>query len=179
MRRLLWCLWAIAGGAAAELGVELRPGLGQPARADFEAVVLPDGSGLPVGSGTVAEGQALYARHCAACHGADGRQAGNALVGGQGSLTSATPHRTVGSYWPYATTLYDYVNRAMPYGNEKSLTADEVYAVVGYVLFLNDIVPAEAELTQVTLPDVLMPNAGGFRSAPSFQPLRSGDEPHR
>ncbi len=171
---LLAC-WATA--AAAELGPHLAPALGKPAPAGFEAVVTPDGVGLPAGQGSVAEGEGVYVARCAACHGADGRLAGNALAGGRGTLATAQPLKTVGSFWPYATTLFDYVNRAMPYGNEKSLTANEVYAVTAYVLFLNEIIPADAVLSQTSLAQVIMPNRDGFRPAPDFQPVQPPSGP--
>ena len=95
-------------------------------------MVATDGSGLPAGSGAVTKGKELYDAQCAACHGFDGRLRGNALAGGEGTLASSNALKTVGSYWPFATTLFDYIKRAMPYGNEKSLSDDEVYAVTAY-----------------------------------------------
>ena len=156
--------------AAAELGHHFEPSLGQPAPQGFESVASPDGTGLPPGEGSVAEGAALYAQHCMACHGADGRQPGNALVGGRGTLASEHPARTVGSYWPYATTLFDYIRRAMPYGKEKSLAANETYAITAYVLYLNDILGADTALTAESLPTVQMPNREGFRMSTDYQP---------
>lgn len=151
---------------AAELGHELKPALGEPLVAHRGAalapIIAPDGAGLPAGSGSVATGKAIFAARCSACHGADGQQAGNALVGGIGSLATATPLRTVGSYWPYATTLWDYINVAMPYGEQKSLSAEEVYAVTAYVLYLNAILGQEATLDAASLPQVRMPNRDGF-----------------
>ena len=147
------------GGA---LGTGLAPALGTPAPEGFESVASPDGSGLPVGQGAAGAGKMLYAQHCAACHGAEGRQSGNELVGGQGSLGTARPLKTVGSYWPYATTLFDYIQRAMPYGNEKSLSADETYAITAWVLHLNGIVEEDAVLDGPGLAAVRMPNADGF-----------------
>ncbi|MGB2331178.1 MAG: c-type cytochrome [Pseudomonadales bacterium] len=142
---------------------DLQPKLGQPILDLPQATIAPDGKSLPPGSGSVEEGLAVYQRHCLACHGPKGDMPGNALVGGQGSLTSALPVKTVGSYWPYATTLFDYISRAMPYGNEKILSVDQVYAVSAYVLFLNGILPAETRLTASTLPEVVMPNRHGFQ----------------
>jgi cytochrome c len=155
-----------------DLGVHLLPALGVPAPSDFESVVMPDGTGLPEGEGSVSFGKHIFASHCASCHGSHGKQRGNALVGGKGTLASAAPNRTVGSYWPYATTLFDYINRAMPYGSEKSLAASEVYAVTAYVLHLNDIVPGDAVLNQDNVADVNMPNRDGFHQAPDFEPFR-------
>jgi cytochrome c len=127
--------------------------------------VHPDGAGLPPGQGSVEQGAALYASKCAACHGAHGEKplASSLLLTG-GARTLATPHavRTIGSYWPYATTLFDYIRRAMPFPAPQSLTADEVYAVTAYLLRLNNIVPDGAVLDAATLPRIRMPNRDGF-----------------
>jgi len=124
---------------------------------------LPDGTGLPEGKGTALEGRDVYDRRCSECHGnkAQGADAG-ALVGGQGSLATAKPLKTVGSYWSHATTLWDYTNRAMPFDTPGVLTNDQVYAVVAFVLFLNGIVEEDAEMNSETLPKVEMPNRDGF-----------------
>lgn len=125
--------------------------------------VAPNGHGLPPGSGDVATGARLFAAKCAACHGAHGEGGlGDALVGGQGTLSSAKPKRTVGSYWPYATTLFDYIRRAMPYNAPESLSADEVYALSAFLLNQSGIVPADARLDAASLPRVAMPNRDGF-----------------
>ena len=144
------------------LGHMLKPGLGQPVTDYPVSIVSPDGSGLPAGSGTVAEGKSVYGQYCAACHGVDGQQPGNRLAGGVGSLASNRPVKTVGSFWPYATTLYDYIARAMPYNQEKVLSVDETYAVTAYVLSLNSILGDGAMLDEITLPLVEMPNQNGF-----------------
>ncbi|SOE71698.1 Cytochrome C oxidase, cbb3-type, subunit III [Burkholderia sp. OK233] len=129
--------------------------------------VAPDGRGLPAGSGDVATGAHVFAAKCAACHGAQGQGGlGDQLVGGQGTLTSAKPKRTVGSYWPYATTLFDYIRRAMPYNAPESLSADEVYALSAFLLNQNGIVPANTRLDAASLPRVAMPNRGGFVADP-------------
>jgi cytochrome c len=129
--------------------------------------VAPDGRGLPAGSGDVAMGGKVFAAKCAACHGAKGEgQIGDPLVGGRGTLASASPKRTVGSYWPYATTLFDYIRRAMPYNAPQSLTADEVYAVSAWILNQNGIVPDDARLDAHSLAAVRMPNRDGFVSDP-------------
>ncbi len=125
--------------------------------------VFPNGMGLPDGSGTAAEGEEVYARRCSECHGTTGHGGeSSALVGGQGSLATAKPLKTVGSYWPYATTLWDYVNRTMPFHNPGILTDDQVYAVVAYVLHLNEIVGENEQMNRQTLPKVRMPNRDGF-----------------
>ena len=125
--------------------------------------VLLDGQGLPPGSGAADAGRAVYAARCSACHGPTGTEGPNdILVGGHDSLKTARPLKTVGSFWPYATTLWDYINRAMPFAEPRSLSADDVYAVTAYVLYLNGIVAEHQVLSQSTLPDVMMPNRNGF-----------------
>ena len=125
--------------------------------------IPPSGAGLPEGSGTARQGLQVYEQKCVACHGAKGvGKPADALAGGVGSLASKTPLRTVGSYWPYATTLFDYVRRAMPIANPLSLSNDEVYAVSAYVLFLNGIIGEDAQMNAQTLPQVKMPNRDGF-----------------
>jgi len=131
----------------------------------------PDGKDLPPGSGSAKEGAKVYAQRCAACHGptgaegevsAKGRRAAPPLVGGKGTLTSPKPIRTIGSFWPYATTIWDYVNRAMPLFAEGSLSADEVYAVTAFLLYQNGIIQESEVLDAKTLPKVQMPNWNGF-----------------
>ena len=144
-----------------------NPQLGENvSQADLVVVdytIMPDGEGLPDGSGTAAEGAQVYQDNCLACHGAGGKDGLNdVLVGGHGSLTTDRPRKTVGSYWPYATTLFDYVHRAMPYQAPGSLSSDDVYAVTAYILYLNDVVSEDDQLDAETLPDVRMPNRDNF-----------------
>lgn len=131
--------------------------------------VRPDGVGLPPGRGTVARGQEVYANNCMGCHGERG-QGGikDRLAGGVGSLATATPIKTVGSYWPYATTLYDYIHRAMPYQAPGSLSNDDYYALSAYLLDLNGILPDDGALDQSNLAKVKMPNRDGFVPEPEF-----------
>ena len=132
--------------------------------------VTPDGAGLPSGSGTVAQGRIIFSSKCAACHGAGGEGgAASRLVGGKGSLATAKPDRTVGSFWPYATTVYDYINRAMPFDRPQSLAPTEVYALTAYILSENGVVPPDAMLDAQTLPKIMMPNRNGF-TAPDPRP---------
>jgi S-disulfanyl-L-cysteine oxidoreductase SoxD len=131
----------------------------------WDITVLPNGMGLPDGSGTPAQGEALYRTKCAACHGAQGQgnaALGPALVGGIGSLATAKPLKTIGSYWPYATTVWDYIHRSMPYDQPGTLTADQTYAVTAFLLFRNGIIPRDQAMNKRTLPKVRMPNRDGF-----------------
>jgi S-disulfanyl-L-cysteine oxidoreductase SoxD len=125
--------------------------------------IPPSGAGLPAGSGTAKQGEAVYVAQCQACHGPKGvGKPADPLVGGIGSLVTANPVRTVGSFWPYATTLFDYTRRAMPATKPLSLSSDEVYAVTAYLLYLNGIIAENAEMNAKTLPQVKMPNRDGF-----------------
>lgn len=149
-----------------------RMGFGSALTADalrpFDIDVRGDGAGLPPGHGTVQQGEAVFAQHCAACHGVGGEHpiaASIRLTGGKGTLTTPNAVQTVGSYWPYATTLYDYIHRAMPFNAPQSLSPDQVYAVTAYVLYLNGIVPEDAVMDAASLPAVQMPNRNGFRLA--------------
>lgn len=163
------CAAALAACASLQPGPGKPPAFGAAASAEevarFDISIPPSGAGLPGGSGTAKQGAAVYTAKCLACHGEKGAgKPADALVGGIGSLGTARPVRTVGSYWPYATTLFDYVRRAMPITNPLSLTDDEVYAVSAYVLFLNGIVGEDAVMNAQTLPQVKMPNRDGFVS---------------
>jgi len=148
-------------------------GLGKPAPpeeiAGWDIDVKPDGAGLPRGRGSVAEGQAIYDAKCASCHGTFGESNSYLqIAGGVGSLASDSPIRTTGSKLNYATTLFDYVRRAMPFDAPQSLTADEVYALTAYILNLNDILGADAVLDQDSLPRLKLPNRDGFTTAHGF-----------
>jgi S-disulfanyl-L-cysteine oxidoreductase SoxD len=144
------------------------PNLGRAVSAEEAAAwdisIAPDGANLPRGSGTPAQGEAVYHATCQTCHGERGAGKPNEqLVGGQGTLTGGgAPIKTVGSYWPYATTLFDYVRRAMPLTAPKSLTDDQVYAVCAYILSLNGIIGENDTMNAETLPAVHMPNRDGF-----------------
>jgi cytochrome c len=143
------------------------PHLGKPPDPDllkaWDISIPPDGSGLPIGRGSVAEGAAIYEAKCVMCHGASGGgQPADRLTGGIGTLASAQPIKTVASYWPYATTLFDYIRRAMPVSAPRSLTSHEVYALCAYILSVDGIVPKSAVLDAKSLPKVRMPNRDGF-----------------
>jgi cytochrome c len=165
MRKLITAgaLLALSSAAFAQ-----SPNLGKPISpedlAAWDISIGPNGAGLPPGSGTAKQGEAVFTAKCQACHGEKGAGRPNdRLVGGQGSLPGDKPPiKTVGSFWPYATTLFDYVRRAMPYVESKSLSPDETYAVVAYILNLNGVVGDTDVINTQTLPNVKMPNRDGF-----------------
>ncbi len=132
--------------------------------AAWDIDVRPDGQGLPEGSGTVTVGGELYDAQCAICHGVFGEGEGRwpILAGGQDTLTDERPEKTIGSYWPYLSTVYDYVHRAMPFGNARSLSHDDVYAITAYLLYLNDIVDEEFELSKDNFTSIRLPNEENF-----------------
>ena len=165
-RIVVWA--AVLGlGAAGPASAGQDYGIGRPATpseiAGWDIDIAPDGTGLPDGHGSVAEGARIFGERCAACHGAQGEgKPMDALAGGAGTMGTAKPLKTVGSFWPYATTLYDFIHRAMPFNAPQTLSPDEVYAVSAYVLFLNHIVPADAVMDAKALPAVAMPNRPAF-----------------
>lgn len=154
----------LAGPALAEgfdLGREATP----DEVAAWNIDVRPDGLGLPDGAGTVAAGEEIYAERCAACHGdfGEGVDRWPVLAGGQGTLQEDRPVKTIGSYWPYLSTVFDYVNRAMPFGEARSLTPDEVYAITAYLLYVNDVVDDEEfELSKANFTSIRLPNEDNF-----------------
>lgn len=144
------------------------PRLGKPADPAVVAIndtlVFPDGTGLPAGSGSVTDGATLYVQHCLLCHGANGRGgSGQELSGGIADLTHQPPDQTIGTYWPYATTLFDFIRRAMPMHRPGILSNAEVYALTAYLLFENGVVPENTVLDKTSLVAVKMPNREGFR----------------
>jgi S-disulfanyl-L-cysteine oxidoreductase SoxD len=145
-------------------------GVGRPATpaeiAQWDIDVGPDGAGLPSGEGSARQGEIVFANRCASCHGDRGQgHPMDRLVGGAGTIPTTKPVKTVGSYWPYATTLFDFVRRAMPFDAPQSLSPSETYAVCAYIFFLNGILPADATLDATSLPRVRMPNRDAFVSA--------------
>jgi cytochrome c len=158
-------------GALLTLGypafAEGGPGLGREMSAAevaaMDMVVMPDGEGLPPGSGNASSGAAIYQQHCVACHGQEGKDGvHDALAGGRDTIAGPMPNKTVGSYWPYATTLFDYIRRAMPYQSPGNLSNDELYAITAYVLYLNGILGESDTLDASSLPEVEMPNRDNF-----------------
>jgi len=143
------------------------PGLGQPASDElvqhWDVSVFPDGRGLPEGAGSVAEGKKIYEQQCIACHaraGAGG--SGDRLAHAEMGLTEEYPQKTIGNFWPNATTLFDFIRRSMPMHNPGSLSNDETYALTAYLLSLDNIIPEDAVMNRDTLPNVTMPNRDGF-----------------
>jgi cytochrome c len=143
------------------------PNLGEPISeadlAPWNISIETNGDGLPPGSGSVAQGQAIYEVQCLSCHGSEG-QAGlnDPLAGGHGTLAEPNPVRTIGSFWPYASTVFDYIRRAMPFNTPQTLSDDEVYAVTAYLLHLNGIIDEDVTLNARRLSRIEMPNADGF-----------------
>lgn len=155
--------------AGAEPGAGKHLKLGRAATpeeiAAWDIDVRPDGLGLPEGRGTVALGMEIYDENCASCHGDFGEAVGRwpVLAGGQGTLQAERPEKTIGSYWPYLSTVYDYVRRAMPFGNARSLSDDDVYALTAYLLYLNDVVTDEEfELSKENFTEIQLPNEANF-----------------
>ena len=167
-------------------GYPSRFDFGQPATQEDitpVSIAIPaDGKGLPAGRGGYEKGKQVYEMACAACHGPDLKGvaglpdmpsgASLRLTGGRGTLTLQKPIVTVESYWPYATTLFDYIHRAMPYPTPGSLSTDETYAVTAYILSLNGIVPADGKVDKDSMPKIRMPNRDGFIPEPEFDPAR-------
>ena len=167
--------------SASQAVSEQRPfNLGQLATAEqvagWDIDVRPDGLGAPVGAGNAIDGEEVYAERCASCHGDFGEAVDNwpVLVGGEGTLNGHDPVKTTGSYWPYASTMYDYIYRAMPFGEAQSLTHNETYQIVAYLLYMNDIIDDEFELNQENIGTIEMPNRDGFMMPdprPDAQPI--------
>jgi cytochrome c len=161
---LLCALSAAANGQTARYGFGTTP---SQAELDRFFAAMPDGRGLPPGSGSVEQGKTVYEQQCVACHGANLQGGiGDRLIGGRGTLVNndptKAPAKTIESYWPYATTIFDYVKRTMPFNAPDSLSNDQVYAVTAYILSEAKIVPPDAVLDAKSLAAVKMPNRDGF-----------------
>ncbi|MEZ5797029.1 MAG: c-type cytochrome [Paracoccaceae bacterium] len=143
-------------------------GLGRPALpeeiAAWDVTVLPDGTGLPEGSGDVTMGDEVFAEKCAACHGefAEGLDSWPVLAGGEGTLTDRRPVKTIGSYWPYLSTVFDYVHRSMPFGQAQTVTNDEAYAIAAFLLYSNGLVEDDFVLSKANFAEITLPNVDGF-----------------
>jgi mono/diheme cytochrome c family protein len=162
---LLACLGLGAAAEPKHLGIGREATPAEIAGWDID--IRPDGKGLPSGKGSVKQGEEIFMQQCAACHGEFGESAGRwpILAGGDGTLKSDDPVKSIGSYWPYASTVMDYIRRAMPFGNAQSLSNDELYAVTAYVLYLNDIIKDEHfELNSTTFKSIKLPNEPNFHA---------------
>lgn len=173
------CFALLAAPAAAEklnLGREALP----EEIAAWDIDVRPDGQGLPVGKGKVSDGETIFVEKCAVCHGefGEGKDRWPELAGGKDTLVSDDPVKTIGSYWPYSSTVYDYVRRAMPFGDAQSLTADETYALTAYLLHLNDVVTdTNFELSNENFNTIKLPNEANFidDQRPDTKSLKDGE----
>jgi S-disulfanyl-L-cysteine oxidoreductase SoxD len=172
-RLAILVLFGAAAIGGARLTAEQSPtfGVGRAPKAEeLQAIdidVTPDGRGLLAGASTAAAGKDVYTRRCETCHGPTGKEGPqDVLAGGQGSLATSRPEKTIGSYWPYATTLWDYIRRAMPFDHPGTLTTEEIYGTTAYLLFLNGIIGERDVIDQTTLPKVAMPNRNGFTADP-------------
>jgi mono/diheme cytochrome c family protein len=179
---LLLVLW----GAQTSFAQSPTYGVGRKPTAEemkaWDIAIAPDGKELPPGHGTASAGKEVYTKRCLECHGSDGKSGKyDALVGGQNSLSSEKPVKTVGSYWPYATTLWDHIHRAMPFDRPGTLSTDQVYAVTAYLLFLNGIIGENELIDAQNLPNVKMPNRNGFvpDPRPDTHPSRQPEVPKR
>lgn len=159
-------LWAQNDSGSINLGTAIT----ESDLAEFDLVAPPDGSGNPEGTGTASEGREVFAMRCAACHGMNGEgTSGNTVLVGGNMSSEDTPLRTVGSYWPHASTVFDYIRRAMPADAPKSLSNEEVYKVTAYLLYLNGILEEGEEVNAASLQQIVMPNADGFIDQSSIQ----------
>ena len=181
--RTMWIYIALlACPAFAQEGPELGVAVTADQIASWAISVQPDGTGLPAGSGNAAAGAEVYVMKCLACHGPEGAGGLNDwLVGGHGTISSDTPVRTIGSYWPYAAPLWGYVDRAMPFDRPGELTRDQVYSVVAYILHLNGLIGENDKLNAETLSKIQMPNRDGFvpDPRPEAPSRRSADHTSR
>jgi cytochrome c len=165
-RELLVARAALLLALASTASVAAGPNLGKPITpaeiAAWDISILPDGTGLPPGSGTPAQGAGIYAQKCALCHGENGKGGPNAAVVGGGPLDRIEARKTIANFWPYSTTVFDFIRRAMPWQQPRTLSNDEVYALTAYILAENKLIGAGDVMNAKTLPQVRMPNRDGF-----------------
>ncbi|HZZ93021.1 MAG TPA: cytochrome c [Usitatibacter sp.] len=153
----------ILAGSALANGPDLGKPITAAELAAWDTSIMPDGLGLPPGSGTAAQGAPVYAQKCASCHGENGKGGLASGLAARGAITSINAaEKTIGNFWPYATTLFDFIRRAMPWQAPRTLTNDEVYALTAYVLLLNRVIGEDEVMDAATLPKVRMPNRDGF-----------------
>jgi cytochrome c len=166
MRKLARYVLVFVLVLTSKLAEAQTPNLGKPlAPADIAAWdinVLPDGTGLPPGSGTPAQGARVYSMKCAVCHGENGKGGSNARLVGGDPIKDMETEKTIANFWPFATTLFDYIRRAMPWRQPRTLSNDEVYALTAYILSLNKLIGENEAMDAQTLPKVRMPNRNGF-----------------
>ena len=165
-RSLLGFAVTLTLALSASVAVAQTPNLGKPISpaeiGTWDINILPDGTGLPSGSGTPAEGARIYAAKCSACHGPEGKGGVNARLIGGDPIKNMESDKTIANFWPFATTLFDYIRRAMPWRQPRSLGNDEVYALTAYILSLNKLIGESETMNAQTLPKVRMPNRDGF-----------------
>jgi cytochrome c len=163
MRNALACVLLLYGAAAVAAGPNLGKELSAADLAAWDTSIMPDGAGLPAGSGTAGQGAKIYAAKCAACHGEEGKGGVSSAVTAKGPIGSInSAEKTIGNFWPYATTLFDFIRRAMPWQAPRTLTNEEVYALTAYLLTLNKVIGEKDVMNAETLPKVRMPNRDGF-----------------
>ena len=165
-RKVPICAATLAVALGAGVAFAQAPNLGKPISpaeiAAWDINILPDGSGLPPGSGTPAEGARVYAAKCSGCHGPEGKGGVSARLTGGEPIRNMESDKTIANFWPFATTLFDYIRRAMPWRQPRSLTNDEVYSLTAYSLSLNKLIGENDTMNVQTLPKVRMPNRDGF-----------------
>ena len=165
-RKLTRCGLMFAIVLTSQFAWAQTPKLGKPLTpaeiAAWDTNVLPDGTGLPPGSGTTAEGARIYAMKCVMCHGENGKGGSNARLAGGDPIKDMETEKTIANFWPFATTLFDYIRRAMPWRQPRTLSTDEVYALTAYILSLNKLIGENEAMNAQTLPKVRMPNRNGF-----------------
>jgi cytochrome c len=163
IRRAAPVMLGFGAYAACAAGPDLGKPISAAEIAAWDTSIMPDGTGLPAGSGTAAQGARIFAQKCAACHGENGKGGSASALLPKGPISSInSAEKTIGNFWPHATTLFDYIRRAMPWQQPRSLTSDEVYALTAYLLALNQVIDENAGLDAATLPKVRMPNRDGF-----------------
>jgi mono/diheme cytochrome c family protein len=155
-------VWVLQVEAAFGAGPNLGQPIGEADLAPWDISILPDGRGLPSGSGTPAQGAKIYAQKCALCHGEDGKGGVNAALVGGAPVKDMNSTKTIANFWPYASTVFDFIRRAMPFQQPRSLTDDEVYALTAYILAANKLIGENDAMNAETLPKVRMPNRDGF-----------------